>query len=548
MKNIAYNFLYSMSLLMMIFAGNGCSEVDIDSQNTAAPQVETDALETYRVGSGASSDIYFKVVGNVPWKITSSDESVCVASPSSSAVSSLSEDVVVTVNANPATEQREATLTISGEGTGQEYVVKVVQAAKGALDVEVLWEKSPSDPNKYQTIEAAGTNQDGKDLLKLTTNYPWTITATSAEDGTSLDWVSFSKSQGEAVTEETVKIIVSPNSVVKRECVITVQNAEGDKHSFTLEQDGVTLEITEEAKEGDTTEERVDFAGGSKSFRVNTGVEWTAGLVNPDELNAAVVKNDDGTFTVKLGHTPSMDTREPRMVEVGVYIDGTLCETVSVLQKVGFDILDNGKCESVFDYDTYKGGVVITAKKISDGWPNVKLQTRKDNWSYGTYVWKVRDLNINVSEGTMFKIHCQREGANAKGNWHLLLPFNKDNAINSIVLGGADAHWGSIAGGYWSSMTTGMTEEDLKELHTIQLEIKRINDSNAEFIWIFNGDEANKKVLKVEDAAGVTLLDEIATGEKGKGQITFGLDNVGQSGSSCTIESFVYTPAETTGE
>src|SRR5699024_7443634 len=111
--NIAYNFLYSMSLLMMIFEGNGCSEVDSDSQNTAAPQVETDALETYRVGSGASSDIYFKVVGNVPWKITSSDESVCVASPSSSAVSSLSEDVVVTVNANPATEQREATLTIS---------------------------------------------------------------------------------------------------------------------------------------------------------------------------------------------------------------------------------------------------------------------------------------------------------------------------------------------------------------------------------------------------------------------------------------------------
>ena len=91
----------SALLLSLLLAASSCVLDEIDSQPASEPRLECDALEAYTIQATKPQAVSFRVNATTPWTVTASPEVKWITiTPASSAVSSLSEDVRVTVAAN----------------------------------------------------------------------------------------------------------------------------------------------------------------------------------------------------------------------------------------------------------------------------------------------------------------------------------------------------------------------------------------------------------------------------------------------------------------
>lgn len=285
--------------LLVAFAGAAaCQQFHIDTQVTpekaaAAVRMECDALTTYTVPSTNPGTITFNVSSNTPWTITrSSGADWCTVTPSSSASSSLISDVVVSFEPNEEDYDRQATLTVRGEGVNKTYVVTITQARFGRLFVTPI----------AQDYSAAG----GPLSFTILTNEDWQIT-------TDVSWLHFNRENGAPDPEgRTLTIIATadPSTVLERTATVTV-TAGDEEESF---------EVTQKAKfEVSAFEDAFDSKGGSQTFQIRTELPWTVTAdktwlsfdSDSGEGNATVTAtagaNDGavrgGTITVSAGDT-----------------------------------------------------------------------------------------------------------------------------------------------------------------------------------------------------------------------------------------------------
>ena len=106
-----------------------------DEQAIAAIRLECSAEAQYTVPAERAQVITFHVSSTTPWTITGQEglEDWLTLSPESSSVSSLNEDIRVSVKMNEGFQDRVANLTVSGANTQITHVVNITSSARAAL-------------------------------------------------------------------------------------------------------------------------------------------------------------------------------------------------------------------------------------------------------------------------------------------------------------------------------------------------------------------------------------------------------------------------------
>ena len=169
----------TIACLGAVLLSFSCTLTKIDTQMTdeqaiAAIRLECSAEEAgYTVPAERAQVITFHVSSTTPWVITGQEQysSWLSVSPTSSAVSSLSEDVRVRVlSANESQEDRVATLTLSGENTSITRKIVITQLKSSGLKVEFA-----------DAAPASVDRKGGEVLLVVSANTEWAIENTNTD-------------------------------------------------------------------------------------------------------------------------------------------------------------------------------------------------------------------------------------------------------------------------------------------------------------------------------------------------------------------------------
>ena len=161
-------FKYVASLSVMLLAVS-CALTEIDTQMTAeqaiaAIRLDCSAEQQYNIPADRAQVITFQVTSTTPWSISSPENPDWLTfSPVSSAVSSLKEDIRVSVTANPGFEDRIATLVVTGENTQKSHTITIKQLRNGRFEF------TPAAGD----IPASGSAV----TFTVTTNLDWTVEA-----------------------------------------------------------------------------------------------------------------------------------------------------------------------------------------------------------------------------------------------------------------------------------------------------------------------------------------------------------------------------------
>ena len=380
MKTITRIFA-SLSVLLLAAA---CQQFEIDTQMTpeqeyANLRLVCDAVDSYSFAATNADKVTFNVSANTPWTITrSSGAEWCTVTPSSSSVSSLISDVVVSVADNDSGEDRSATLTVKGERINKYYTITINQSRKGRLFVtpvakdvrsDVSWLKfspengQPDPDGRTITVVAtaepsdvmervatvtvtAGDDEEtfdvtqkgsfemtaitgefpgagGSQALKLRTDLPWTVSADK-------DWITFDKESGEGSNSQTViNVTAKPNDDAARKAVITV-TAGGESHTFEVMQAGSAFAIIPPA---DPT---IDRKGGELLIEVDATKSWEPKTEVP---GFSVEKVDDNHFKVVAGFN---NIFAPRKGQVSIVAASGATDSIEITQDTNFTV-QNGE-------------------------------------------------------------------------------------------------------------------------------------------------------------------------------------------------------------
>ena len=250
MKTITRIFA-SLSVLLLAAA---CQQFEIDTQMTpeqeyANLRLVCDAVDSYSFAATNADKVTFNVSANTPWTITrSSGAEWCTVTPSSSSVSSLISDVVVSVADNDSGEDRSATLTVKGERINKYYTITINQSRKGRLFVTPV----------AKDYAATG----GPLSFTINTNKPWSVRS-------DVSWLKFSPENGQPDPDgRTITVVATaePSDVMERVATVTV-TAGDDEETFDVTQKG-SFEMTAITGE-------FPGAGGSQALKLRTDLPWT---------------------------------------------------------------------------------------------------------------------------------------------------------------------------------------------------------------------------------------------------------------------------------
>ena len=250
MKTITRIFA-SLSVLLLAAA---CQQFEIDTQMTpeqeyANLRLVCDAVDSYSFAATNADKVTFNVSANTPWTITrSSGAEWCTVTPSSSSVSSLISDVVVSVADNDSGEDRSATLTVTGERINKYYTITINQSRKGRLFVTPV----------AKDYAATG----GPLSFTINTNKPWAVRS-------DVSWLKFSPENGQPDPDgRTITVVATaePSDVMERVATVTV-TAGDDEETFDVTQKG-SFEMTAITGE-------FPGAGGSQALKLRTDLPWT---------------------------------------------------------------------------------------------------------------------------------------------------------------------------------------------------------------------------------------------------------------------------------
>ena len=240
--------------LSVLLAAAACQQFEIDTQMTpeqeyANLRLVCDAVDSYSFAATNADKVTFNVSANTPWTITrSSGAEWCTVTPSSSSVSSLISDVVVSVADNDSGEDRSATLTVKGERINKYYTITINQSRKGRLFVTPV----------AKDYAATG----GPLSFTINTNKPWSVRS-------DVSWLKFSPENGQPDPDgRTITVVATaePSDVMERVATVTV-TAGDDEETFDVTQKG-SFEMTAITGE-------FPGAGGSQALKLRTDLPWT---------------------------------------------------------------------------------------------------------------------------------------------------------------------------------------------------------------------------------------------------------------------------------
>lgn len=245
-------FIKTIASLWAVLLSFSCTLTKIDTQMTdeqaiAAIRLECSAEAGYTVQAEKTQVISFHVSSTTPWAITGQEQysSWLTVAPASSAVSSLSEDVRVSIlSANESQEDRVATLTLSGENTSITRKIVITQLKSSGLKVEFADDVQPS-------IDPKG----GDVLIKVNANTEWKI------ENTNTDFTA------EKVSENQIKVSTNfNNKFAARKTLITIR-ATDPEHADISSTKAVNQDINFSLSEGC----EVQGDGSVKIFGASTG-------------------------------------------------------------------------------------------------------------------------------------------------------------------------------------------------------------------------------------------------------------------------------------
>ena len=240
--------------LSVLLAAAACQQFEIDTQVTpeqeyANLRLVCDAVDNYTFASTNADNVTFNVSANTPWTVTrSSGADWCTVTPSSSSVSGLIADVVVSVADNNSGEDRSATLTVKGERVNKYYTITINQSRKARLFVTPV------------SKDYAATG--GPLSFTINTNKPWSVRS-------DVSWLKFSPENGQPDPDgRTITVVATaePSDVMERVATVTV-TAGDDEETFDVTQKG-SFEMTAITGE-------FPGAGGSQALKLRTDLPWT---------------------------------------------------------------------------------------------------------------------------------------------------------------------------------------------------------------------------------------------------------------------------------
>lgn len=270
MKKLSFYTLLFCLAAVCTFSLNSCQEFNIDTQSEFPPTIDIDAQAEYGVLAESPNKIVFNISSNTPWKIES-DKDWCIPTPAMSAASSLVAEVSVNIKEYAdENSDRTATLTITADGVEGGKVIKITQAAKGALVVTNFAEDFPSE--------------GGEAEFAITANKAWKIINTEG-------WLTLDIEEGTGTGEKVmIKATVLPNEGLKRSATLTIVSNGKEKEIVATQKGGITLEF------GEIVPEDLIFNGGmdkeSKTYQVIAkNVDYE---VASDAAWLKVEKNEEG--------------------------------------------------------------------------------------------------------------------------------------------------------------------------------------------------------------------------------------------------------------
>lgn len=242
--------------LSVLLLALSCTLNKIDTQMTAeqaiaAIRLECTAEPSYTIQAEKTQNITFHVTSTTPWTITGHEDqsSWLSLTPASSSVSSLSEDIRVSVlSANEAKEDRVATLILSGENTSITHKIVVTQLKNSGIKIEFA-----------EAGDAVIDRKGGEVLIGVNANADWALESSNP---------AFTV---EKVSNSQIKVSAPYNNkFAARKTILTIKSTDPD-HSSILSTKDVTQDINF-AFEGDCTVQgdgSVKLASGGTS-RVKT--------------------------------------------------------------------------------------------------------------------------------------------------------------------------------------------------------------------------------------------------------------------------------------
>ena len=258
------SFLKGFAIAATAFFFGACQQLYIETQPEVEIAMSTDVRDSYTFSGTNPQPATFSIGSTTPWEITGYEAAEWLSvKPASSALSSLSADVVLTAVPNETYEQRSVTLTLKGEGIEKVWTIEVIQGMKSKFFVQPITEEF----------------EGGESSLPFTieTNLAWEVRAADA-------WLTFDKTSGTGTGAiETITATAAVNPGLERTTTVTV-TAGAEKETFTVTQRGLTLEFV-------TTElEMLNYAGGEALLDVEANVDWTV-TSNADWLTVEKVEN-----------------------------------------------------------------------------------------------------------------------------------------------------------------------------------------------------------------------------------------------------------------
>lgn len=440
MKNHFFKIAACLSLLASLAVS--CKLDEIDSQMTdeeaiAQIRLECDALEAYTILAGKPQAVSFSVSSTTPWTITGIPDWLTVT-PSSSAVSSLSEDVIVKATVNSDYSDRVAVLKVTGENTEITHQITITQLRKGKLSVTPI---------------TAQFNKAGQSL-------PFTVEANLAWEVSAADtWLSFSETKGEgSASPLTIQATAAKNPSIVRQTRVTVVSSDL-KEEFEVVQDGEFLEfLPVEAPV-------IDRHGGELEIGVKASVEWTVETDNP-----AFTATKSAADKV-LVSAPFNNKFAPRSVKVFLKPTsegfGEVSNHIEITQDVNFELQN---CELLED-----GSVKMTG---SAGSRVVTVDEFRCAF----------DLTLTMAEnhfGTAGQLWVQGK-------------VGEVNIYNQLTLGGntrirTDGNLAGGAGSGYKSSTYSVTQDELNAMTSYRFMIAQNATDETKMDMAFYIDGAEKK-------------------------------------------------------
>lgn len=370
--------------LSLGFFALACQQFYVDTQMTAdqaVAKLECDALESYTIQGEKPQSVSFKVASTTPWSVSGWERAEWLrVSPVSSALSSLSEDIVITAQPNPNYEDRSATLTLSGEGAEKSYTIVITQSRKGKLFVQGI----------ADAFESAGNTLP----FTIESNLAWEVRAAD-------QWLTFDKNSGTGDGGlQTVRATASANPSILRKTTVTVSAGDA-KESFEVTQKGQSLEFVS------TDPQEIDRMGGTIDLSVKASMDWKVECDN-DGFTVEKVGND--LVRVSSGFNNKFMAKTGTVTIKPVSGDfGDVSSSVEVTQECNFDL--SGGCELLED-----GSV-----KFSAGGDKPRVTT-KDKLKYVSIVLTMGDVHFGEKGHLCLSTH----DAGLTGNSELQCQINLD--------------------------------------------------------------------------------------------------------------------------